>query len=184
VKPSLNKNNDTNTDFLDFQKNNNVPAPSAIKEQLLFKLQKELNPSHVKVFFKLLSIQAFVGFLTMLFCPQFNFSLTNNYELFHFLHHNFGARICMLFCGTIFIGSGATLASYILSLNELNKIKNSSFLYYLSITSIAVTVFIFMGAEVYFNLASFWFIGAVSSGVILLKLNRIIRHQLVSLYTN
>ena len=114
----------------------------------------------------------------MLFCPQFSFSLTNNYDAFHYFHHTFGAQICMLICGTIFLGTGAIFASYLLSEGEFNKVKASPFLYYTALSIIAVSIFMLFGAEVYFSLLIFWFIGATLSGALLFKVNGLIRYGL------
>ena len=64
-----------------------VNPPEDLSERILSFVQSDLNPSHKIVFTKLLAIQGFIGFLTLLFCPQFNLSLTNNFELFHYFHH-------------------------------------------------------------------------------------------------
>ena len=169
-----NKHKD-NRDFLDFMNSEEINPPDELSNKILDYVKNDLNPSHKIVFGKLLGIQAFIGFFTLIFCPQFNLSLTNNYELFHYFHHNFGESICMAVCGSIFIGSGALLAAYILKASEIRKIKHSRFLYYFSITSIILTTFLLLGADVYLKFAMFWFIGAYTGGLVLFEINRVIR---------
>ena len=120
-------------DYTNFINSKNLAPPSELDHKILNLVQVDLDPGHAIVFLKLISIQGLIGVLTMLFCPQFNFSLTNNYDLFHYFHHTFGASICMVLCGLIFVGSGAIFASYTLSNNEINKIKESRFLYFISV---------------------------------------------------
>ena len=168
-------NPNKNKDYLDFMNSEGVNSPDKLNNKILDYVKNDLNPSHKIVFGKLLSIQAFIGFFTLTFCPQFKLSLTNNYALFHYFHHNFGESICMAICGSIFVGSGALLAAYILKASEIRKIKYSRFLYYLSITSIALTTFLILGADIYLNLVIFWFIGAYFGGLLLFEMNRIIR---------
>lgn len=165
-----------NKDYNDFIKPSKK-VPDHLNESILSMIYSDLNPSHKVVFAKLTLIQGFIGFITMLFCPQFKFSLTNNYDLFHYFHKNFGHQVCMIICGSIFLGSGAIFASYILKEGEIKKIKNSRFLYYMALSIIAVAVFMIFGAEIYISLLAFWLIGAIGGGVIAFELNRIIRKQ-------
>lgn len=166
-------------DFNEFKNAQGTRAPKEVSERVLSTVRRDLNPSHTTVFLKLLSIQAFVGLITLLFCPQFNLSLTSNYDLFHFFHHTFGRYVCMFICGSIFIGSGAIFASYILTLTEINKIGDSKFLYYSSISGISIIAFIFVGAEVYLDLVSIWFFGATVSGILTLEIGRYFKNKLV-----
>lgn len=167
-------------DFLNFTSSKGISPPDELSNKILDYVKHDLNPSHKIVFGKLLGIQVFIGFLTLIFCPQFNLSLTNNYELFHYFHHKFGESICMAICGSIFVGSGTLLAAYILKASEVRKIRNSRLLYYFSIVSIALTTFLLLGADIYLNLAMFWFIGAYIGGLVLFEVNRVIRREIFS----
>ena len=153
---------------------------STLDESVLSMVHLDLNPGHKVVFFKVTLIQGFIGFLTMLFCPQFNFSLTNNYDLFHYFHQTFGHSVCMVICGSIFLGSGAVFASYILTQGEVNKIRNSRFLYYTGLSILAVSSFMLFGAEIYLNLLSFWLIGAIGGGITLFEINSILRKNILN----
>ncbi len=164
-----------NTDFQDFTTREDVSPNNELNQKILENVKNDLSSSHLTVLGKLVSIQGLIGLLTLLFCPQFNFSLTNNTEVFHYFHNNFGESICMIICGAIFIGPGAILAAYLLKYSELKMIKQSRFLYYFCLVSIFLLIFIIMGAEVYLKLTSFWILGATLSGVILFESNRFIR---------
>ena len=166
-------------DFLSFVHNQDHHPSEELNHKVLNYIKNELSPSHKSVFIKLVTIQGFIGFLTLLLCPQFNFSLTNSYELFHFFHHKFGEYICMAICGSIFVGSGAIFASYLLKPTEVKKIKDSKILYYLSISSLSLSSFLLAGADIYLHLAAFWFIGATLSGIFFFEINRHIRIRLI-----
>jgi hypothetical protein len=157
-------------DFKDFLEESHSPSDQ-MNESILSFVQAELNPSHTQVFLKFGLIQGFVGLLTMLFCPQFQMSLTNNHKLFHYFHHNFGEVACMLFCSAIFIGTGAIFAATLLNKAEIRKIRSSRFLYYLSLTGISIMSFMVLGAKVYLTLTSYWAAGAIVSGVIFFELS-------------
>ena len=167
-------------DYLDFINSRSATPSNEISERVMSFVQTDLNPTHKVVFSKLLGIQALIGFLTLTFCPQFNFSLTNSYEVFHYFHHRFGESICMVICGSIFIGSGALFAAYLLKSSEVRKIKQSSFLYYTSISIMALSSFMLLGSEVYLTLAAYWFAGSTIGGVIVFELNRLIRRKLLN----
>jgi len=162
-------------DFLDFINSKGVNPPEDLSNRVLSFIKAELNPSHITVFSKLLGIQAFIGFLTLTFCPQFNLSLTSNYELFHYFHHSFGKSICMAICGSIFLGSGALFATYILKPSEIKKIKESNFLYYTSISVLALSSFFLLGSEIYLTLSAYWLFGSTVGGLVTFEINRIIR---------
>lgn len=168
-----------NDDYNDFV-NSDLKTPDHINSTVLNMVNSDLNPSHKIVFGKLTLIQGFIGFITMLFCPQFEFSLTNNYDLFHYFHMTFGHEVCMIICGSIFLGSGAIFASYLLNEGEVNKIKNSKLLYYMALSIVAVTVFILFGAQIYLKLLGFWLIGAIGGGMIAFEFNRVIRKTLLT----
>jgi len=165
-----------NKDYNDFLNSRHKPS-ERLNKAILQMVQSELNPSHKVVFGKLTLIQGFIGLITMLFCPQFNFSLTNNYDLFHYFHMTFGHQVCMIICGSIFLGSGAVFASYLLNEGEINKIRNSRFFYYMALSIMAVSTFMIFGAEVYLNLLVFWLVGAIGGGIISFEVNRIIRKE-------
>jgi hypothetical protein len=161
-------------DFLDSTKN----PPTEISHIIRDKIRKDLDPNHKVVFGKLVLVQGFIGFISMLFCPQFNMSLTNNHDVFHYFHYTFGEQVCMLICGSIFLGSGAIFASYLLSEGEINKIHSTRHLYFTSLSIIAASVFAVLGAQIYLNMLFFWLLGACVSGLTLFEINRFIRLRL------
>lgn len=168
-----------NQDFQNFLKTDHQMVNSELDQRILGIVAKELNPSHQKVFFKLISIQAFIGTLTLLFCPQFQLSLTNNYELFHYFHHRFGENICMMICGSIFLGSGSIFATYLLNRVEIQKIQQSTILYHLSMSIIFLSVFLLIGTGAYLVLNIFWLLGASISGILLFEMNRKIKSTIL-----
>ena len=164
-------------DFQDFMNTKGANPPEELSNKILSFVKNDLNPSHKIVFSKLLGIQAFIGLLTMTFCPQFSLSLTNRFELFHYFHHQFGKNICMAICGSIFIGSGAIFAAYLLKTSEVRKINESILQYYSSISIIALFSFFLLGSETYLALALYWLIGSTIGGLVMFETNRFIRKE-------
>lgn len=168
-------------DFLDFTNSKGLSPPESLSYKVLNFVQADLNPSHKVVFSKLLGIQAFIGFLTLIFCPQFDFSLTNNYELFHYFHYAFGIYICSAICGALFVGSGAVFSAYLLRSSEVRKIKEFRFLYYFAVSILAMGGFFLLGAKIYLTLSLYWLIGATLGGIMFFELNTLIRKSVLNL---
>ena len=168
------------TDYVDFLLSEDTLPPTELDKDTLSFVKYELNPSAKIVFLKLLGVQGLIGFLSLFFCPQFNLSLTNNMELFHYFHHRFGQSICMILCGSIFLGSGAIFASYLLKPNEVEKIYQSKFLYYMALSILFLCFFLIFGVETYIGLVLPWFIGASLGGLVVFELNRAIRVRLLT----
>ncbi|CBW25808.1 putative membrane protein [Halobacteriovorax marinus SJ] len=159
--------------------NSHESAPRTLSHSIVERVAAELNPNKSIVFAKLLFLQLFVGILTMLFCPQFQMSLTNNHQLFHYFHHNFGEYICMMICGAIFLGSGAVVAAYTLDLEEVRVIRRTNGLFYLAISGIALVGFLTFGAKLYLDLTLIWVIGASLGASVMLALNNFLRRKLL-----
>lgn len=164
-------------DFKDFQLGHKSP-PKDLDVKVLDLVRSELNPSIKLITTKLFVIHGFIGLVTMLFCPQFNLSLTNNYEAFHYFHHTFGEIACNIICGSIFLGAGALFASSILSFPEIKKVKESSLLYYSGLSIIFVTTFYTLGVETYLSVVFFWMIGAIVSSYLVVNLGVLARVKL------
>ena len=69
---------------------------------------------------------------------------------------------------------------YILSYTEVLKIKKSKILYYLSLSSIALTGFMFASTDVYLDIALYWFVGASLSGIVLFEANLLLKKQIIA----
>lgn len=172
----MNKKGDN--DFENFSTVDPLEPPKDLSMKILSFVSHDLNTSHRQTFFKLVLIHSLIGVLTLLFCPQFELSLTNNYSVFHFFHRTFGSNICMALCGGIFLGCGAIAAGILLTQSEIMKIRRSKILYYVSLSSIFLTSFLLLGAEIYLEMAFFWTLGACSFGISFFQFSTRIRTKL------
>ena len=170
-----------NKDYEDFINSEGIMPPKELDAKIINFVKYDLNPDMKIVFSKLLGIQAFVGILTLLFCPQFELSLTNNHDLYHYFHYTFGTYGCFAICGALFIGSGAIFASYLLKKSEVKKIRSNKSLCYLVISLIAVSLFILFGAEIYLTAALAWLIGAILGGLLMVEINGFFRDSFLSI---
>lgn len=168
-------NNIFHKDFESFIFEKDMQAPKKIRNSIYSFIKKDLQHSIKTIFVKLFTIQAFVGIVTLSFCPQFSFSLTNNNQLFHFLHNIFGYYICISICAALFTGVGAIVAAQLLTNTELKIIRSSKFLYYLMISFLMVGGFFLIGAEVYLDIVSFWLVGSLLGGILMLEFSMLIK---------
>ena len=162
-------------EFEDFMNLENHSPSDRISYEILERVRRELEPSQGLVFTKLLMIHVFIGIITMMFCPQFNLSLTNNYELFHFFHRQFGQVICMAICGGIFVGSGSIFGGFILKATEISTIFRQPLLYYFSLSSALLSGFMLLGVETYLSLGAAWICGAAVMGYVMMRLSKKVR---------
>ena len=167
-------------DYQEFLTSEPVEPSQQLSQSVRDHIRQELDPSHLRVFTKLLLVQSFIGTLTLAFCPQFNLSLTNYYHLFDFFHSQFGRQICMALCGGIFLGSGALFASQILSLAEIRKIRQSRLLYYMTLSMFFLSAFMGLGVNIYLEVLAYWLLGAMIFGVINFELSARIRLYFLS----
>ncbi len=162
-------------DYKDFIEAKDQNPPNELDALILGNIRKNMNPSSKIILLKLITIQAFISTLTLLFCPQFNFSLTNSYAIFHTIHSTFGHHLCMIVCGSIFLGSGALFAGIILNRYELKTIGHSHPLYFTAATGLAVSIFLFFGANLYLDMAALWASGAIISSVLLFEIGKFLK---------
>lgn len=167
----MHKNHDINDGLQDFVAHRDERVPAQAHTRILSHIKAELQPATLLVFAKLLVMQAIMGMLTLLLCPQFEVSLTNNVELLHYFHHTYGESLCALICGAIFIAPGAALAAYLLKPAEVHKIRSAGLFYHLAVAGTTLLAFFLYGADVLNQLALFWFTAATLTAALLFDLN-------------
>ncbi|OIQ18932.1 MAG: hypothetical protein BM556_06520 [Bacteriovorax sp. MedPE-SWde] len=165
-------------DFKDFLRTNKSSPSEDTSKNILNSIRREMIPNKGIVFTKLILVQAFIGAITMIFCPQFSMSLTSNDELYHFFHRTFGHYGCMMVCGSIFIGSGALFSSTILNWAEIRLLKESKLLSYFGLSGLFALSFLFVGAQVYLDVAIAWMIGATLSGSVFFQVSTILKKKI------
>jgi hypothetical protein len=155
--------------------NSTSQVPNELKQSVHLKIAEKLNPAKHILFSKLALIQAFIGTLTLLFCPQFKFSLTANDRLYHYFHYTFGHYGCMVACGALFLGSGMIFAGFLLNEDEIRNIKKSRTLFISAISGASLTIFMLIGAEVYLDMALYWIVGTLVGGLLSFETSSILK---------
>jgi hypothetical protein len=167
-------------EFKNFLKADELLPSRKIDLSILSQIQSKIDPPFTTIFFKLSIIQAFIGLLTMLFCPQFELSLTANQQSYHYFHITFGYYGCMAICGVIFLGSAALFASLILSRDEVRKINSYSYLFFPSLCILTLLIFFVLGAKLFVESMLFWSLGGTLGSILFFYLGAFFKNNLYS----
>ena len=144
-------------------------------DAVLCYIRSDLRRRHRQIFVKFLAVQAVMGLLTLLFCPQFDLSLISDVELLHYFHHRYGASICALLCGAIFTAPGAVYAAYMFTHDEVQTIKTAGSRSHLAIAALALLVFYVCGADVFSYTTLLWFVAAGMVATLLFGFSLMVR---------
>ena len=164
-------------EFTDYLAVEPVDVPDPVSEQLLGRIHSELNPSALTVFTKAVFIQLVVGFVTLLFCPQFGVSLTSSYGLMPYLM-KYGESACMLGCGALFTSFSFFIASFALKPEEVRALKQHEVLHLISVAILFLFALIYFGGDVALTLGLVWMLGAVVGGALTLETGWALRQSL------
>ena len=173
-------NKNLNDDYQNFLLEKSELPPQDLDQKVFQTIEKDLNPQASTVLLKMGFIQIVMGIISLTFCPQFSYSLTNNHDVFHYFHHQFGAEVCMIICGTIFLLPGTLMACFLLSSQEIKLIRSTWYLELFAITAISLTSFFLLGVEFYIKSVFFWLIGAIGTSIILIEAQSYFRKLLLS----
>lgn len=164
-------------EFQEFMGADQAQVPRAVSESILARVHKDLNPSSWLVFAKISAIHAIMGFVTLLFCPQFGLGFTDGMGLMAFFMR-FGDQVCMLGCGAVFMGGSALTASLVLRNEEIRVIRKNELLQISTLALLSMGVFICAGVGVVASLASFWVLGSIIGGLGTFELGWAMRRRL------
>ncbi len=159
-------NDQLQKDWEEFKNLESNELPKMLERDTKDRVIEMLTPPKHVLFGKLALVQAFIGTLTLLFCPQFKFSLTANDDLYHYFHYTFGHYGCMVACGALFLGSGMIFAGFLLNDDEIRSIRKSRTLFISAISGASLTIFMLIGAEVYLDMALYWIVGTLVGGLL------------------
>jgi hypothetical protein len=149
-------------DYNDFLNTTLVEPPSDLSNKVLGLIREKLDPRLLTLFSKLGLIQAIVGTLTLLICPQFGISFNDNDSLFLFFQNNFGHMGCMIACGVIFTSFSAIVSLIVLKRPEIKKIFKFQFFVFPIISMLFLTIFACVVQEFYLSVSLLWFTGALT----------------------
>ncbi len=165
-------------EFDEFQNTDSLAPPAGVSGQIFLKVRTDLNPRAGAVFLKLAGIHAVVGGITLLFCPQFNVNpLFGGIGLMS-LFMRYGERVCMMGCGSVFMGGSLLVASLVLRPEEVRVIRRTEVLQMGLLALLSVGAFICADSSVIGGLALFWVLGSIFGGLGTFELGWAVRRRL------
>ena len=120
---SSNFNNKWNQEFQIFLSSPEVASPLAVGENILSKVEKDLNPSFQSVFSKVLAVHAVTSLISLSLCSQFGIRALPVLDLMNSFMKIAGESICMMVCGALYLGLSALMISFMLGSDELRLVR-------------------------------------------------------------
>jgi hypothetical protein len=164
-------------EFREFMDGAEVDPPLRVKLNIFKHVNRDLNPSFVNVFMRVLGIHAALSIVTLSICSQFGLQLFPLFDLMSTFMSYVGHTYCMTFCGALYIGSSALSLSLVLTPEQVRVVRKSSFLQFLILSFISLAIFLFFGAEILIFPALLWITGALIAGVLSVELGWLLRAQ-------
>jgi hypothetical protein len=153
-------------DFQFFLDSPKINPPPYIGEEIFRIVHRDLRPTLSLIVAKLGGIHIFVGSLSLLLCSQFG--MGRGFNLMH-VFMDYGTFSCMTVCGALFLGFSTLVAGFMLSQQELAKIRKTCYAPIVLLGTASLVVFFCFGAEMALTLALMWLFGAVVAGALALE---------------
>lgn len=156
-------------EYQEFCQASEIAPPGTVSEKILKSVQTQLNPPIWRILAKLSVIYAVVGFLVLLFCPQFGVTVLAEIGMLKWFAL-LGTYGCMLACGGFFLGAGSLVAGLLLRPEELKRARPLRWFYFLGYGVMALLVFLMVGGEIMLSMGAIWLIGALMGETIAFEL--------------
>lgn len=150
-------------EFRQFLNAPEVKPPAHVKNEIFETVHLDLNPSLAGVMTKLAGIHVFGGSISLLLCSQFG--IGRGYNIAPFMM-DYGVFTCMAFCGALFLGITVVVAGFVLSTEELVKIRKTCYAPVLVLGIASLILFLTFGAEIALSVAISWLIGGLLAGAL------------------
>lgn len=161
--------NELMKEFREFVRSEST-VPKELSEKILNFVRRDLTPSSIFVFTKILFIHFFIGTLSLAVCDQFGINPFNtSFSLAHYFMKA-GHSFCMTLCGFLFLGLTTFASWFILDRNEFLVLKQNSFLQIFFLSLLSLGFFLLLGAKIVFSSGIFWLLGSLLGGIVLVNL--------------
>ena len=154
----------SNSEYQDFL-NAGANPPQELSRSIFNIVHRDLNPSPIKVFFKVLLIHVVMGGLSIFGCPQFGMTPTGDMAVMKFLER-FGNTVCALGCGAFFILGTILVIGITLRPEEIKILRRAEFIQLCAILILSIGVFYVVANSVALSWTIPWFIGSLGAGVL------------------
>ncbi len=164
--------------FQEYLAADEITPPQLIRETVLSRIQRELNPSFMNVLLRVLVIHLALSLVTLSICSQFGLHLFPLFDLMNSFMAVAGHTFCMVFCGALFVGVSALALPLALTIEQFRVVRNNSLLQFLILSLLSLGVFVFVGAEILLIPALLWLMGALGAGIASVEIGWRVRTQL------
>ncbi len=162
-------------EYQKFMEASEAEVPQALKKNSLASLTADMGIRPRFILLKLLVLHFAAAFFTLNFCPQFHVGSANEkvsqflYALMQ-VHH----LLCAAFCGFLFLGVSALLASLVLKDKELFWLKNRAWWSSSVLTLFSLFYFMYAGdlGSAHFDIffSSVWTLSSIVSAALIYSL--------------
>jgi hypothetical protein len=153
-----------------------IVPPSDVSNRILSTVHSDLNPPAINVFGKTSLIHFVIGGATLLFCPQFGFSVTSSMGLMPYLMR-YGDGVCMLGCGALFTSLSLLATSFVLRPEEVRVLERNRVVQVAALSTLSLGALLCFGSSIVLTLGLVWFLGALLGGIASLELGWFIRRR-------
>jgi len=152
-------------EFLEFLQSD-ASVPDSISEKVWQTVKKDLHPSSLLIFVKLLLIHLVVGTATLFVCPQFGNGawLWKGHGLMG-IFMKWGTVGCALGCGATFLGFSLLIGGFLLKASELKKLRSTVGIQVFLLSALSLMLLMLLGTDSGWEFASLWLVGAFLGGL-------------------
>lgn len=152
-------------DFKEFTQTTHTRVPNELSQKILQNIKDELQPSVWLVFFKISTLHAIIGTLSLGLCDQFGMTPFQTHFSLSDYFMKLGNNMCMLLCGFLFLGLSFWAARLLLKREEFAALGQHAVAFVGSLSVISLLIFFALGTEILFQVAVFWLLGALLGGL-------------------
>ncbi len=164
----MTRQNFSDSEFQDFLNANDNP-PRELSQSIFNVVHRDLNPSPIKVFIKVLFVHIVMGGLSIFGCPQFGITPSGNMAIMKFLER-FGNTACAVGCGAFFVLGTIIVIGIALRPEELKALRRAEFLQLSALLILSIGFFYAMASSVVLSWVVPWLIGSLGMGVLGIEL--------------
>lgn len=170
-------------EFKDFLSASEIAPPAFVRDAIVSRIHRDLDPSNQHVFLKMLGVHTLVSLFSLSVCSQFGIQSLRVYDAMNSMMDVVGHTYCMALCGILYLGLSALALSLWLKPEEIRVIRRHRFFQLTLLAGVSLGVFLCLGANVLFVPGALWLVGSVIGGIASFELGWMIRskfrHQLI-----
>ncbi len=143
------------------------PAAQRLREGLLQKVARQLNPSSLEVGAWLLGVHLVASAISLSICEQFGLRFLGQGHGLMALFMHLGMVGCFVACGAFYLSGTILMSWLVLSRPQWRRIHQHYGAYFLGLALASLVLFLVLQGQVDLILATAWLIGATGSAYLI-----------------